>query len=66
MDVARGNQTLFVRRDELNAAWQWVAPIMKTWAALDKVPDPYDAGSNGPAAAVELLRRDGRAWIEGG
>ena len=33
MDVARGNQTLFVRRDEANAAWQWVAPIMKTWPA---------------------------------
>ena len=64
MDVARGNQTLFVRRDEANAAWRWVTPIMKTWAALDKAPEPYAAGSSGPEAALELLRRDGRAWIE--
>ena len=64
MDVVRGNQTLFVRRDELNAAWRWVEPIMNTWAALDKTPEAYPAGSSGPAAARELLRRDGRAWIE--
>ena len=64
MDVARGNQTLFVRRDEANAAWQWVTPIMKTWAALDKAPEPYAAGGSGPDAALEMLRRDGRAWIE--
>ena len=64
MDVVRGNQTLFVRRDELNAAWQWVEPIMNTWAALDKAPEPYEAGSAGPAAARELITRDERAWIE--
>ena len=63
MDVARGNQTLFVRRDELNAAWQWVEPIMNTWQALDKAPDAYDAGTPGPAAARELVVRDGREWI---
>ena len=64
MDVVRGNQTLFVRRDELNAAWQWVEPIMNTWAALDKAPEAYEAGSSGPAAARDLITRDGRAWFE--
>ncbi len=64
MDVVRGNQTLFVRRDELNAAWQWVEPIMNTWAALDKAPEPYEAGTAGPAAAHDLITRDGRSWIE--
>lgn len=64
MDVVRGNQTLFVRRDELNAAWQWVEPIMNTWEALDKAPESYEAGTSGPDAARKLIMRDGRAWIE--
>ncbi len=64
MDVVRGNQTLFVRRDELNAAWQWVTPIMKTWAALDQAPEPYEAGTSGPAAAHDLVARNRRRWIE--
>ncbi len=63
MDVARGNQTLFVRRDELNAAWQWVEPIMNTWQALGKAPDAYESGTPGPAAARELVVRDGREWV---
>jgi glucose-6-phosphate 1-dehydrogenase len=64
MDVVRGNQTLFVRRDELNAAWRWVEPIMKTWEALDRPPDAYDAGTSGPASARELVARGGNLWIE--
>lgn len=64
MDVVRGNQTLFVRRDELNAAWQWVEPIMNTWDGSDKAPEPYRAGTSGPAAARDLITRDGRCWIE--
>jgi len=64
MDVVRGNQTLFVRRDELNAAWRWVEPMMNTWAALDKAPEAYEAGTSGPDAARNLITRDGRAWIE--
>ncbi len=63
MDVARGNQTLFVRRDELNAAWQWVEPIMNTWQALGKAPDAYESGTPGPTAARELVVRDGREWV---
>ena len=64
MDVVRGNQTLFVRRDELNAAWEWVEPIMNTWEALAKAPEAYAAGTSGPAAARDLITRDGRTWIE--
>jgi glucose-6-phosphate 1-dehydrogenase len=64
MDVVRGNQTLFVRRDELNAAWRWVEPIMKTWSALDRAPDPYPAGTPGPDSARQLVARDGNRWIE--
>lgn len=64
MDVVRGNQTLFVRRDELNAAWQWVEPIMKTWETSEKPPEAYPAGTPGPTAARTLITRDGRRWIE--
>ena len=64
MDVVRGNQTLFVRRDELNAAWRWVEPIMDAWDAASEAPDPYQAGCSGPDAARHLVVRDGRSWIE--
>ncbi|MBZ5736057.1 glucose-6-phosphate dehydrogenase [Nocardioides sp. TRM66260-LWL] len=67
MDVVRGNPTLFMRRDEVEAAWTWVAPILEAWRAADAAgarPLPYPAGSTGPAAADALLGRDGRTWQE--
>jgi glucose-6-phosphate 1-dehydrogenase len=64
MDVVRGNQTLFVRRDELNAAWKWVAPIMQSWAASSEAPEPYAAGSSGPDRAGDLIEADSVGWIE--
>jgi len=62
MDVVRGTQTLFMRRDEVEAAWNWIDPILDAWAASPDVPRPYTAGSWGPAAAVALIERDGRTW----
>ncbi|MBC3192388.1 glucose-6-phosphate dehydrogenase [Pseudonocardia sp. C8] len=64
MDVLRGNPTLFMRRDEIEAAWTWAEPILRTWEATDQRPRPYAAGSTGPAAATALIERDGRAWHE--
>ncbi|MDH3220468.1 MAG: glucose-6-phosphate dehydrogenase [Gammaproteobacteria bacterium] len=64
MDVVRGNQTLFVRRDELNAAWQWVEPIMKVWESSEEAPDYYDAGTSGPESARNLIARNRVRWIE--
>ncbi len=64
MDVIRGNQTLFVRRDELNAAWHWVEPIMQAWESSDSAPQPYVAGSPGPASTRDLIERRGFGWIE--
>ena len=64
LDVLRGRQTLFVRRDELDAAWRWVEPIMNAWAKHDERPKPYNAGSWGPAAASTLILRDGLTWSE--
>ncbi|MBL6432288.1 MAG: glucose-6-phosphate dehydrogenase [Alphaproteobacteria bacterium] len=64
MDVIRGNQTLFMRRDEVEAAWSWVAPILDRWAESPEAPRRYPAGTPGPFAAAALLERDGRSWQE--
>lgn len=61
-DVIKGNLTLFMRRDELDAAWQWVDPIREAWLQHDERPKSYTAGSWGPAAASSLIGRDGFAW----
>ncbi len=64
LDVVRGNPTLFMRRDEVEAAWRWAGPILEAWAAGNEAPRPYAAGSWGPSAAVALIERDGRTWNE--
>ncbi len=64
MDVIRGNQTLFMRGDEVEAAWAWTDPLIQSWEARNDVPKHYDAGSAGPEDAMMLLHRDGRKWRE--
>jgi glucose-6-phosphate 1-dehydrogenase len=64
MDTVRGNATLFMRHDEVEAAWAWVEPILNTWASRPDHPRPYPAGSWGPTAAIALIERDGRTWYE--
>jgi len=61
-DVAKGNLTLFMRRDELDAAWAWIDPIREGWAQADEAPKPYTAGSWGPAASSALIERDEFSW----
>jgi glucose-6-phosphate 1-dehydrogenase len=65
LDVVRQNPTLFVRADEVEEAWKWVDHIQAVWADRDKHPEPYTAGSSGPASAVAMIARDGRSWVEG-
>ena len=64
MDVIRGRLTLFMRRDELDAAWRWVEPILDAWRRQGDRPKTYTAGSWGPAAASALIARDGFGWRE--
>lgn len=64
MDVIRGNQTLFMRGDEVEAAWAWTDPIIAGWEARGDRPQGYDSGSSGPEDALMLLHRDGRRWRE--
>ncbi|MCT4553817.1 MAG: glucose-6-phosphate dehydrogenase [Pelagimonas sp.] len=62
MDVIRGNQTLFMRGDEVEAAWAWTDPLIEGWEARNDVPKPYDVGSSGPDDSLMLMHRDGRKW----
>ena len=64
MDVIRGDQTLFMRGDELEEAWAWIDPLIAAWEESADRPKPYDAGSSGPEDALALLHRDGRKWRE--
>ena len=64
MDVLRGDLTLFIHRDEQDAAWTWVEPIMAAWAASEDMPRPYPAGSWGPPSASALIARDNFSWFE--
>ena len=65
MDVVRGNQTLFMRRDEVDAAWKFVDPILDHWKESTDLPKPYTSGTWGPTSAIALIERDGRTWYEG-
>ena len=62
MDVIRGNQTLFMRGDEVEAAWAWIDPIAEGWGDLPGGLHMYDPGSDGPVQSHALLHRDRRDW----
>ena len=64
LDVIEGDSTLFMRRDEVEAAWNWVDPIIKGWHQHYQSPRPYPAGSDGPEQAGNLLERHERQWME--
>ena len=66
LDAMAGDSTLFVRRDEAEQAWKWVDEVSEAWTGADFKPQPYAAGSWGPAAADTLLARTGRTWNIGG
>ncbi|MFC0811010.1 glucose-6-phosphate dehydrogenase [Paracoccus panacisoli] len=63
-DVIRGNQTLFMRGDEVEAAWAWADPVIAAWEDATARPEPYDPGTSGPDEALGLMHRDGRRWRE--
>ena len=62
LDLIEGEQTLFMRRDEVEAQWRWVDAIREVWAGAATEVKPYAAGSWGPNAAIALTERDGRSW----
>jgi glucose-6-phosphate 1-dehydrogenase len=60
--VIEGNGTLFVRRDEVEAAWAWIDGIASGWKRTSHTPKPYTAGTWGPASAIALPERFGHHW----
>jgi glucose-6-phosphate 1-dehydrogenase len=64
LDVLRNNSALFVRRDEVEAAWQWIDGIIDGWHSTGQKVKPYTAGSWGPSAAIAMTERNGHSWHE--
>ncbi len=64
LDLIEGDQTLFVRRDEVEAQWDWIDAVRASWTDQGLEPKPYTAGSWGPSAAIALAERDGVTWHE--
>jgi glucose-6-phosphate 1-dehydrogenase len=64
LDALEDNGTLFVRRDETEAAWEWVDAVLDGWRHNDITPRPYPAGTWGPASAVAMAERHGHSWRE--
>lgn len=64
LEVVKGDQSLFVRRDEVEAAWSWADSIIEAWQTTNSAPKPYAAGSWGPVSSISLIARDDRHWVE--
>jgi glucose-6-phosphate 1-dehydrogenase len=62
IDLIQGERTLFVRRDEVEAQWQWIDAIRCGWAKAGMRPRTYPAGAWGPPAAIALAERSGVSW----
>lgn len=62
LDLIEGDPTLFVRRDEVEAQWQWIDQIRAGWEANDVKPKGYQSGSWGPSSSIALTERDGVTW----
>ncbi|MDX2233030.1 MAG: glucose-6-phosphate dehydrogenase [Hyphomonadaceae bacterium] len=65
LEALQNNSTLFVRRDESEAAWTWVDGIVHGWERQGVKPAPYAAGTWGPAGAFALTERNGHSWGDG-
>ncbi len=64
LEAISDNSTLFVRRDEAEAAWLWIDRIIEGWARTGMKPALYPAGSWGPQSAFQLTARNDHSWYE--
>jgi glucose-6-phosphate 1-dehydrogenase len=63
LDVTHGDQTLFIRGDEAEHAWEVLTPLLNAWERTPPADFPnYAAGTFGPESADRFLERDGRRW----
>ncbi|WP_417451059.1 glucose-6-phosphate dehydrogenase [Kordiimonas sp.] len=63
LDAVRGDQSLFVHRDEVEHAWRWVDRIIEHWDQSGEPPETYQSGTWGPYEAHDLMTRDRREWF---
>lgn len=64
LEILNGNQSLFVSRDEVEAAWKWADSIINAWQETNEEPAPYAAGSWGPESSNTLISQDNRQWVK--
>ncbi len=64
LDAINGDQTLFMRRDEVETAWHWIDSIIAAWEESATPIKKYNSGTMGPNASTALVAVDGRAWYE--
>ncbi|CAK7192094.1 Glucose-6-phosphate 1-dehydrogenase [Commensalibacter sp. Nvir] len=64
MDVVKGDPLLFIRCDEVEAAWRWIEPILNNWSKNNPPLCYYKSGTWGPKEAQELLAKDNHFWHE--
>lgn len=64
LDVIENNLTLFMRKDEVEAAWSWCEHILDAWSKGASPLKHYSAGGYGPVSSIALIERDGRSWHE--
>jgi glucose-6-phosphate 1-dehydrogenase len=61
-DVMKNDATLFMRADQVEAAWELLMPVLDVWAAAAPGDFPnYSAGTWGPEEAQSLLAQ-GHSW----
>jgi glucose-6-phosphate 1-dehydrogenase len=64
LDIMEGDSTLFMRADQVEAAWKALMPIINAWENNPSVNFPnYEAGMQGPEDAEALIAKDGHNWI---
>jgi glucose-6-phosphate 1-dehydrogenase len=65
LDVIRGDATLFMRNDQVEAAWSIITPVLDVWGETPPIDFPnYQSGTWGPEAAEVLIAQDGRSWFQ--
>jgi len=64
LEALKGNQSLFVRRDEVEMAWQWCDQVRHSFQSVDQPLIPYPVGSNGPTEANDMIQMHGHHWYE--
>ena len=62
LDVIKGNQALFVRKDEIEASWKWIDAIVKLWESEDVPMEEYISGTWGPSSSEIMLSKENRKW----